>query len=46
MYEEEGDQLCVQAVYGINPVKSDFAVSCFYFENTDETSVQLETCII
>ena len=30
---------------GLNPVTSDIAVSCCYFETWDETSVHLETYI-
>ena len=44
-YELERDKFCGRAVYGINPVTYDFAISCCYFETTYETSVQLETYI-
>ena len=45
LYEVAGDKFDVQAVYVLNPVTSNFSVSCFYFETEDETSVKLETYI-
>ena len=44
-YEVRDNQFCVWSVSGLNPVTSDFYVSCCYYENTYEIGAQLEIYI-
>ena len=44
-YEVLGDQFFGRAVPDLEPVTSEFSVSCFYVETMDEISAQLETYV-